>query len=303
MDMKAWERGLKPVNKIRAELPLATAVKDAGGEAVLGALTRGDLLQNLLQKFTNEQFMGLLKKEYSERADAGEEYWPHYLSKYYSFERNLPVITGDGTQESGSVDDDLQTEFGAAYGRDSPITKRVVRVERERVNMSRGFSALWNAIAAAPQVSKTSTGGVVAHIGNMNSIMGLKLTEYMGQQGWQTTNSPLNSLFKAIEFGTGVAENVGAGFVRTEGDSKDRSGQYPAGSWWFYNPKDEDAANKYLREKTGSSEIGALFTGQKGFHFLTDARRQPREIYRKYFIDKFPLIIRKALRDLQNSTP
>lgn len=102
-------------------------------------------------------------------------------------------------------------------------------------------------------------------MGPMPQILQLQLSKYMPIKKAQA-NSELNSLFYGVEFGTGLAENVGGNkWVRKDGRSKHESGD---GSWYF---------------------AGLRQAGQKGFHFLHNAQtREPRQKWLYWIHKNFP---------------
>ena len=93
--------------------------------------------------------------------------------------------------------------------------------------------------------------------------------------------SELDSWFLAVELGTGIGENVGDPWVRTEGPSKDPEGD---GSWRPGRP-------------SNLNPTGPRFLGQKGFHIFWDENsRQPAPIWRKVFRQEFPAFLQKKMQ-------
>jgi hypothetical protein len=120
--------------------------------------------------------------------------------------------------------------------------------------MMAGFTALKEKIT---DMSNVSTGGSVGvDIGAWPELMNMKLSQYM--QKPHDRQSHLNSFLFAVEFGTGIAENVGGPkWVRTAGNTKE-----PSGVWWY-------------GAKAG---MGQPWEGQKGLHFLFDENKRERQL-------------------------
>lgn len=146
---------------------------------------------------------------------------------------------------------------------------------RARKNMREGFSELFSALTT--KVTIRDLPGFA--IGPMGQVLNLQLSEYMPHiQGSPSTRSQLNTLFYAVEFGTGVFAGWDDGkpgnpsFIRLEGPTKSR--EYP-GAWWF-----------------PSAGQGILWAGQQGFHFLFDPRtREPRQYWADFLQRTLPNFI------------
>lgn len=127
------------------------------------------------------------------------------------------------------------------------------------------------------QVEVANSTAIVG-IGPMQKILQLRLNRYMPSSGSKRTNSSLNSLYYAVEFGTGIAANTG-GHVRTEGDTKDDSGRYP-GSWWL-----------------GAKGLGAHFVGQKAAGIFHDpATRLPKFFWKDLIYKEWPKFLHQRLQ-------
>jgi hypothetical protein len=234
------------------------AVSDAA-ERVLKALEHDTFLADVLLEFVQQEITGPegeLTAEFRNRQMAGSEYYPKWLTSSAGGRASSAARFG---VRNGAVHYPLRTYDGI----------------KVLAGMQQGFSDLLGAVQRTlpPTVhGRTLTVGV----GPTSGVFGLKLSPYMQMQGSPTTASPLNSLFQAVEYGTGVEDNVGPGWVRASGPTKAKT---PRGSWWL-----------------GRQGTGMLFTGQKGFHFLYDARtRQPLQIYGQIFRRRFPDFLRRAL--------
>lgn len=116
-------------------------------------------------------------------------------------------------------------------------------------------------------------------IGPGQAVLGQRLNSYNVVQG-KSKDSKYGSFFYAAEFGTGVAENVGgANWMNLEGDHKIKDGR-EAGMWWFGN--------------VPGTDVGAKFKGQKGLHFLFDARnRTPIPLYNDQMKEMLPTALHK----------
>lgn len=241
---------------------------DASGKRVLDALSQPEFFAESLKEVVQDHLLGpegVLNMEFHARSES-MAYWPRYLPKDDRYGEALPVGLRHGTGSSGGRAK-RRSEFS-----DVP----------RPVTMDRGFSALWSAISQKP-VFRVEGTRAIAGIGPAATINSLRLSDYMGTSGRSDrVVSLLNNLFLAVEFGTGVEENVGnAAFVRHTGPTKVRT-HYGPGAWVY--------TNKYHALQ------GGLFIGQKGFHFLYDARtRRPLPIYIDVIKRWLPKYIEKRL--------
>jgi hypothetical protein len=140
------------------------------------------------------------------------------------------------------------------------------------------FPLLWSVLKETAVWSGPDK--VYGGVGPLAELMALQLSPFMPILGERPTTSPLNSLFLAVEYGTGIAENVGgAQWVRHSGSTKDKSG---TGAWWWW--------------PGGKGVHGVEYVGQKGLHFLDDARsRQPLAIYAFRLQNAFPALVQESL--------
>jgi len=144
-------------------------------------------------------------------------------------------------------------------------------------------------------------------VGPGEKVLGHKLNTYMPfyDASEKATKLDLNSLFAAVEYGTGVAANVGGPqWVNREGPTKRWRERFDAairpevGAWALGRIERTQVAPGRWR----SRRKGVLFRGQKGFHFLYDERtRKPRALYEERFKKEFPSYLQKALRTKLNT--
>jgi hypothetical protein len=262
--LNKWKESITMREKHVALVQTHLVATNSIGEQFLDALKDQDWLGKLLQQFVKEEVLGVkgkLREEFKERESEGQKYFPHYLPKE-DRSRSLPAGIRHPRGYSGK---------GKNRG-------RLSNSERS-VPMDRGFQALWNTINR--QTYSMEGNDRVVNVGDGQAMSALPLNAYMGTSGkGRVNNSPYNKLWMAVEYGTGVASNVGGSqYVNHEGPTKLDS---PAGAWFFENKQQDNN--------------GGLFTGQKGFHFLYDERtRKPKTLYEKYFRERFPAYIRAAL--------
>lgn len=220
----------------------------------------------VLRKFVTEQITGrtgAFFKQFYSKVSTGSEYWPMYIPK----EGGAPEAKGvfqvntDDDERRASIEDSMK----AAH-------------MRKQKTLRSGFDAIWSILRRDP-VIRVEGNSVVAGIGDRQALNRLQLSSYTGGGG----GSKYNNLFLATEYGTGIASNVGGPeWVRRSGPTK-ATAPFEEGSWWFTNKDAED-------------EDGSLFLGQKGVHFLYDARsRKPLALYQKLFRDELPKYIRREL--------
>lgn len=125
--------------------------------------------------------------------------------------------------------------------------------------MVQGFEQLWQIFRKVEPIP----GG--AGMGRREAVLAPRLSWYM-PLGFGATNSNLNTLFYAVEFGTGTAAKVGSpDLVRWEGPTKVMTGRN-AGAW-RYGPKEGG---------------GTTYKGQLGFHFLWEVRGSRRVLNPEY---------------------
>lgn len=261
--LEKWERSIKEVTGKRRLTAFVELNTESNPKVIqaLREMEQPEFFQRVLKRFVKRSFLGtggILYKAYYSRAREGAAYWPHYLTPSSS----KPHVFG------------LARKSG--YENTHPTkTRYYSRVE----NMSSGFDALWKAISGNPQF-RVEGSMAIADIGAWDVVGRLPLNAFMGMQGSMKSRSKYNSLFYAIEFGTGIEENVGSGYVRLDGETKVPE---PPGAWWFGSPSNRSQ--------------GALFIGQKGFHFLYNERtRRPDEFYASELKRVMPTTIIEELR-------
>jgi hypothetical protein len=229
----------------------------ADGEFVSKVLT--DFIRDKMLRKGGEWSFGT---QYQKRTANPSEYFP----KFGAQKRIRNSLTGDDYVK----DEAQKAEFARGDGTSTG--------SRRRIFMDRGFDALWD-VFSQPVPVRQDRGTFRFGVGpKQKLIKDLRLGDFMGSS---KTNSDMNSLFLAVEFGTGIAANVGGSqWVR-------RGSQYPAkdpsgdGSWWTGG-------------KPGS---GTRVYGQKGFHFLYDAAsRRPHPEYADYFRTEFPKFFISAVK-------
>jgi hypothetical protein len=270
-----WERSIQnSVGKHDIEAKATIDVPKADSKKVVKLLADEEWLKKVLLKFVQRELLGtegLLYEEYNKHTK-GFQNWPQYLQRAQEGGKRTRRFAGKFEVADSQYHDET----------DQNITTRKFIPKTE--SMDRGFAALWD-VLKQPVFQMRGSQAIVG-IGARDPVMGLRLSEYMGTQGspFQTV-SPYNSLFMAIEYGTGVAKNVGSdGFVRRAGPTKLRNSKF-AGAWFFQDPEHPRGT-------------GALFLGQRGFHFLYDARsRKPRSLYEKRVKERFPQYLQNAIRD------
>lgn len=154
-------------------------------------------------------------------------------------------------------------------------------IENTALEARMGTSAMFRDVWAVMQQTRVWTQGNVVYggVGPLAALMSMALGPYMPFSGTvrRDAGDGLNSLFLAVEYGTGIAANVGASWVNLQGPTK--SPHFP-GAWT-------------LGRKPGQ---GVLIEGQKGVHFLDDARsRMPLPIYMYRFQTAFPALLEARL--------
>ena len=254
-----WERSIRQATDDQM-IGIAVEVETDGderGKALLERLGDREFMGHVLSQFITRRLTGaegVLAKEYRKNID--DAHMPKSLN-FLSFE-------GSAGSLSRYVDRPAHRPRRRSMYTDRSLRGRIEGLYR----------------AFAEQSQPMTTGSVTSiGIGQRGLILGNQFKMN------QSKAYALNDLFYAVEFGTGIAENVGgAGFVRTEGPTKEHDPAVaPPGAWWV-SPS-EDAQ-------------GTLMQGQKGFHWLYDERtRKPREYYLREFQRSFPRFLAKALDD------
>lgn len=204
---------------------------------------------------------GILKQQFDQRRQQGQKYYLYYLDK--DDQRRTPGYKHD-TDAEGDEDAD---EMGFDYG-DLPVSGSGASTR----SLSAGFADLW-AELKRPQAITIDGHSVRGGVGSIPRLVSMPLSKYTGGGG----KSKYNSLFYAVEYGTGIEENVGApGFVRRNlGVPGKRGWKEADGSWWF-------AKSHYI--------------GQRGFHFLYDERtRHPIGLYEEFIQKQLPIFVKERL--------
>lgn len=162
-------------------------------------------------------------------------------------------------------------------------------------DMMQGFQVLRSALSKR----RVAGGKGVVHggIGPRAQVMRLKLSPYMPVGAAGGAGSKLNSLFYGVEFGTGIAANVGGaqnvrystsipykvhGPGSLPGQPEQNTNPRTRGAWWFGGSGSQDGYKVY---------------GQKGFHFLYDARsRTPVKAHEDFIRRTLPAFFARRLR-------
>jgi hypothetical protein len=287
--LAGWEKSIRALDgaqKIRVGHRIVPL--DEKGQRFVDVLLQNDFFDEVLRDFVNTELVGsrgLLNTEFHKRA-TGNKHHPRYRPK--SDDRKTKDVVGRRARMRATWKNSKSgaAYFQGGYGdpdgdgegvREGAISTQMGSVKW--VDMTDGFSDLWSKIRQT--TFESDSGGVSANIGPGNEIMGLQLSSYSLLSGGKNIDRTLNSLWLATEYGTGIAENTG-GNIRREGPTKDEDG---SGRWWLY-------AYRAGQDR----EDGALFEGQRGFHFLHNARtRQPLEMYEKLVKKRLPEVIAQAL--------
>lgn len=321
-----WSKTIQALQGVqKLVIPIAVRAETPKAEAYAREFrSLPEMLLPFLKEYVKDEMLspgGFLYEQFHARARQGEHYYPRfsrigtgedtpYSSSLVKFDLEAMSNFGDVTDLSGNkagfgsddfdVDDEDDRyekdedegnfatlereklfddpELGNRRGKADTSGKFNKGTKEEKVVMGQGFAALWQAIAADP-VFTVEGSFVVAKIGRGSTIMNLRLSDYMKLTGsMNKLDKTLNSLFLAVEYGTGVEENVGKNpaHVRRSGRSKHTDG---SGKWW-------------LESRYGKS----LFIGQRGFHFLHDARtRAPSIEYADNVRDNLPAFLTDRL--------
>lgn len=235
----------------------------------IAALKETNWLQDLLESFVKDKLVGTegeIRKSFN--SNTNRKHHPMFVS-----------VEGEAEPVGESA---FQRRAERARELEAAGLKQRRRgtFREDWINMDQGFSEVWRTFSRVTPLENSRGAGV--GIGPWKQLEALPLNKYMQLSGQHRTkkklpDDTLNSLFLAVEFGTGIAENVGSNWVRTEGKSKDPSDD---GSWWL----------------NGADGNSVRFLGQKGFHFLYDERsRKPRHEYDAIIRTQLPLYISEAL--------
>lgn len=268
-----WSRSIRSALNQKA-LPVSVRIEqsDTVTAAELAKFASdADFVSKTLALFRQRYLLGLttqaeysFKRQFNLRANDIKKYAPKILNT-----RKVRLVQGvsdamlDKAGQTGTLGGPAETDYG----------------------MSVGFRALWEVFSKPIPIERTSRRYKMG-IGRRSELNALKLSDYMGTKGTNHKRQPYNSLFKAVEFGTGIAENVGgAKYVRKgggkgadSGRTKDPSGD---GSWWLGPAAGE----------------GAHHAGQRGFHFLYDEQtRKPRQGYIDLVRREFPKFFASAVK-------
>lgn len=316
--LEKWAASIRRLaNSQQATQTVTLHLENVWAREVLKTTTLAELMLPYLKAYVKEQVLGpkgILFQEFHKRSKSGDsairgvEYMLFYqpadsqargqsatrsnlkfLGEDYrrrQQELALRASMGEGSLRDAIGDDGLSDEEEADELNEGGLDERVGstekkrrKVKRQKVYLDDGFVALWNTIKNSTTYHVEGT-QAVANIGAGDAIMGLKLSDYSKLSGGEMTDTRLDSLFLAVEYGTGIAENVGSeSWVRKGGPGVPHKDEL--GRWWVNVSKEVG--------------VGAMFTGQKGFHFLHDARtRTPLPLYEDTFRRDLPDFMRRA---------
>jgi hypothetical protein len=274
LSTKPWLDGIEAALRATQSnqgLVLTLTFNDVKLEEMFSELTSGELHAELLHKFVNSMFAKQVKQQYQMRLSHSVEYLPErtfYGESGEHYKQYMPIISEGGP--FGPRSDDNYSRFRMRGGKREASRDHYA-------TMRKGWSELWESLSKVTSPRRSGS-EISVGMGPYQEVMRHRLSRYMPVSGSTSARGEPNTLFKAVEFGTGIAENVGGPqWVRHEGETKEDDG-----SWW-------------LGPSVG---MGAHFMGQKGFHFLYDERtRRPKEFYYKYIYEKFPEFVDDYLKN------
>ena len=280
----------------------------AAFENVQDALTQKTRPKRI--KFTSE-FVGIAADDLAANmSDAlrrvAREFMELYVRKRIVSEFNArmnyahyPLFTGSKTASK---------EYAAEYAKQKLREGHQLKSEQgKQINpeiskTQQGWNALLGALATQPKLYNRQEFTIGYGIGDMGQILSLDSRDYSPLNTGRS-KSPLTNWFLTVEFGTGIAENVGGQqYVRLEGDTKDLSGD---GSWWTGGQGFMDKINQ-KKEQEGASAgepasqretragTGLHFFGQKGFNIFFDPGdrwtlvRKHNPMWDKIFYEELP---------------
>jgi hypothetical protein len=231
-------------------------------------MANSDFVRETLELFQSEYLLGSagmdgsFYDEFMERANNHKEYGMQFAA------------SRGGDASSRTVASNSERLMDAAQ---TGMLRPAPRVKT--TSMKDRHMRVWEVFKKPIPVRSDGNGNYIGGVGDLNALMRLPL------KSRGSTQSPVNSLFLATEFGTGIQKNVGP-FVRgpnkTDARTKEKDG-----SWWF-------------GEKRGE---GMHMFGQKGFHFLySQNSRKPHTGYIKFFRQEFPrFFIARVAKALANT--
>lgn len=247
--------------RVTKEMSLDALFEDSFWQGVMNDYLRQELLPEMARRWRHEESETL---NYPQTITATHTTDP--LDK-------AQALSGTESNEEDDEDD---------YQRTMKSRKQSnAAQETARKDMRQGFRDLFSALTTKVPIASMPGFG----LGPMAEVESLQLSQYMPHAGGGTgSKSAYNSLFYAIEFGTGMLAGWDEGqagnpsYIRTEGDTKDPRAKY-RGAWWLGRPG-----------------LGILWKGQQGAHFLFDARtRDPQQHWREFLQSTLPNFIRKRV--------
>lgn len=254
-------KGLPTVEyRVQGQLQFPTALARRAFRTVLDI----DFLTQVVDRFMAEMLLPLIHKEWLAKSTI--DYTPQLV-------KGLKRPKG---RSSGGDAMNVAVNMNALAG--SKLRKEVDLFE-EKGTMLEGFEKLWKKIEIRQIVKESRDVGWVG-FGNINDVTSLRLSRFMPNAGGSGTQSQFNTLFYAVEFGTGAF--VKSPWTRTEGETKMET---PKGAWWF--PAVPSAENNYF---------GIPVKGQKAFNvFYEPTTRIPRARWQNYIRAYLPRYVRDSI--------
>jgi hypothetical protein len=254
---KAMEQKFPPVN-LGFSFSLAENATNQA-KAIVEEVFSDRNMKRVVEEFLMEELVPEIGKAWH----GGEATYKQHLPMYWSRSKNqlMPII-GRSTRERGQG---LLSKEGKEYLSEESATEGTVRVTDRTGNYLRGLRDLYRAVTTIDRSGTTSVG-----LGPMDKILAMDIADY---SLLEPKKSKYTSWFYTVEFGTGVAENVGANWVNTE--NKDLGTNPPGGQ----------VDGSWL---TGYAPFPLHIFGQKPFHFLHDENHAPQQYYVKFVDEKLP---------------
>lgn len=286
-NLNAWKKSIQEAERIQHPVTGHLVVKhQSGAERLQQILKDEEFWRIAMNAFFKEVILPRIQDEFRMKSQS-RDFWPRILKGSKGFDINTPG-TGrsrdqldDALQQDSSFvgkDGESKNVLDAAAAGDGVVV--VPKVAETRIRA--GFDALMKEIMATELTLDSNT--VMLGMGPMKQVLALKMNSYMPIPGSNRTHKELNTWFYGVEYGTGIAENVGGGkWVRTQGPTKDRD---PLGSWW-------------VGPKAGT---GAHFIGQKGMNiFYNRSDRLPKSVWVHLIAEEWPKFINKYLLEREGT--
>lgn len=267
--MDQWIRKFsRPIRSSQAKIVLEFRQDKSAAGAPFGNNPKQEMEKltfDLLKQFMSEKVTPLMKKLYTPSAN----------NHLQMFNKQTPDVIGEGTGPNSSFDFiNRESEPGGFAFPDASGFRTV-----DKAGTRSGHQALIRELQQV-RIFKTAR-GVGAKLGEgVGSLSSNAFSEMPG-------HTVLDNLFLTVEFGTGVADNVGGErWVK-------RPGQSPGGF---------NLAGKNIKEEDGSWWLGPIlgqgmhFRGKPGFNGLFEkVSREPKDVWIKLFRTEFPRFINRGL--------